>query len=32
VAAGTSVAVEDAFLTEGSEEGGDPYIVVRINC
>jgi hypothetical protein len=32
VAAGTSVAVADAFPTEGSEEEGDPFIVVRINC
>ncbi len=32
VAAGTSVAVADAFLTEGSEEEGDPFIVVCINC
>lgn len=32
VVAGTSVAAVDAFLTEGSEEEGDPFIVVRINC
>lgn len=32
MAAGSSVAAADAFPAEGSEEGGDPYIVVRINC
>lgn len=32
VAAGTSVAVADAFPTKGSEEDGDPFIEVRINC
>jgi len=32
VVAGISVAVADTFLTEGSEEEGDPFIVVRMNC
>jgi hypothetical protein len=32
VEAGTSVAVADAFLTEGCEEEGDPFIVVRVTC
>jgi hypothetical protein len=32
VATGTSVAIADAFPTDGSEEEGDPFIIVRINC